>query len=393
MASSINPLNIDGQFPVAGQDNDSQGFRTNFTNIRNNFVASRDEIVDLQNKAVLLQQLTGGSAVANNFNGTLLSGALTKGFTEYYFDNGHVTTGAPVVLANGDYQKFTVDGTGSCQITFNWEINGGLPNNKFAKVRVWFELTGASTLSLPAAVNLGTNAIPGLVGLDIVPVGTPPTNYIFEFTTVDGGVNTTVEMLVGPLGDATSAIITLQGDVIALEGNVAGLQSNLVSNAATVSGHTLSIGALNNRIDSIDVTLSSNVVLNNASNTLNGNIISRAAEKYASVNVGSGVPFVVDLATADFHLLNMSGNITELSFAGWSTVGSAYSKVRALLNITANTTQTVTFIAGTYVGLNANNVPGLTGTVFTAPTNGYYMFEFSSFDAGTTVIVTPLVKP
>ena len=37
MASSINPNNIDTTYPVAGQDNDSQGFRDNFTNIRSNF--------------------------------------------------------------------------------------------------------------------------------------------------------------------------------------------------------------------------------------------------------------------------------------------------------------------------------------------------------------------
>jgi hypothetical protein len=31
MASNINPYNIDGTYPVAGQDNSSQGFRDNFT--------------------------------------------------------------------------------------------------------------------------------------------------------------------------------------------------------------------------------------------------------------------------------------------------------------------------------------------------------------------------
>ena len=36
MASSINPNNISVTFPVAGQDNDSQGFRDNFNNIQNN---------------------------------------------------------------------------------------------------------------------------------------------------------------------------------------------------------------------------------------------------------------------------------------------------------------------------------------------------------------------
>ena len=37
MTSAINPNNIDSAYPVAGQDNDSQGFRDNFTNIKTNF--------------------------------------------------------------------------------------------------------------------------------------------------------------------------------------------------------------------------------------------------------------------------------------------------------------------------------------------------------------------
>ena len=35
MASSITPTNISVTFPIAGQDNDSQGFRDNFNNIKN----------------------------------------------------------------------------------------------------------------------------------------------------------------------------------------------------------------------------------------------------------------------------------------------------------------------------------------------------------------------
>ena len=48
MASLINPTNIDGTYPIAGQDNDSQGFRDNFTNIKNNLETARIEISALQ---------------------------------------------------------------------------------------------------------------------------------------------------------------------------------------------------------------------------------------------------------------------------------------------------------------------------------------------------------
>jgi hypothetical protein len=48
MASQINPNNIDVTYPIAGQDNDTQGFRTNFTNIKNNFLVASQEITNIQ---------------------------------------------------------------------------------------------------------------------------------------------------------------------------------------------------------------------------------------------------------------------------------------------------------------------------------------------------------
>ena len=45
MASNINSNNVDGTFPIAGQDNDSQGFRDNFTNIKTNFTNAKTETV------------------------------------------------------------------------------------------------------------------------------------------------------------------------------------------------------------------------------------------------------------------------------------------------------------------------------------------------------------
>ena len=61
MASDIDITSIDTAYPVAGQDNDSQGFRDNFTNINNNFTEAKSEIEDLQNKVLLKSALTGES--------------------------------------------------------------------------------------------------------------------------------------------------------------------------------------------------------------------------------------------------------------------------------------------------------------------------------------------
>ena len=67
MTSQINPNNIDGAYPVAGQDNNSQGFRDNFTNIKVNFQYAEDEINDLDTNGVLKAALTG-QALDNNMN-------------------------------------------------------------------------------------------------------------------------------------------------------------------------------------------------------------------------------------------------------------------------------------------------------------------------------------
>lgn len=48
MTSRINPNSIDITFPISNQDNNSQGFRDNFTNIRNNLVYAKAEITELQ---------------------------------------------------------------------------------------------------------------------------------------------------------------------------------------------------------------------------------------------------------------------------------------------------------------------------------------------------------
>jgi HAMP domain-containing protein len=48
MSSNINATDLDITFPIAGQDNDTQGFRTNFTVIKNNFNVAATEITALQ---------------------------------------------------------------------------------------------------------------------------------------------------------------------------------------------------------------------------------------------------------------------------------------------------------------------------------------------------------
>ena len=97
MASNIVPGNIDGTFPVAGQDNSSQGFRDNFTASKNNFTEAKTEIESLQtNKASL--------NASNSFADNIISRAVLKDTAMTVYAHG--TTGGAITLnhENGHYQ-------------------------------------------------------------------------------------------------------------------------------------------------------------------------------------------------------------------------------------------------------------------------------------------------
>jgi len=86
MTSQINPNNIDGTYPVAGQDNSSQGFRDNFTNTKNNFTYAYNEITALQANAALRGQ-------TNEFADSIIANVALRGQRDVVYDFGAVTGG------------------------------------------------------------------------------------------------------------------------------------------------------------------------------------------------------------------------------------------------------------------------------------------------------------
>ena len=189
MTSAINPQNIDGAYPVAGQDNDSQGFRDNFTNTKTNFAYAASEISDLQAKAVLKAPLTG-TTLDNNMGGSILSNAQLQDISETRVSLGTIGTGntATISYAAGSYYTFTTGG-GAGTVTLNF--TNFPPAGQLGRVRV--QITIASTIhsvTLPASVTVGTSNIQGISGQVITfnKTGT----YEFEFETNNGGTTFTI---------------------------------------------------------------------------------------------------------------------------------------------------------------------------------------------------------
>ena len=181
MASDITPGNIDGTYPIAGIDNDSQGFRTNFTNTSTNLAFAKAELEDLQSKSILKAPLDGEGSTDNDMLGEILQSATLLDTRETIYSHG--TTSGAVVLdhLNGQYQTVTANGSMVLSFT-NFPGTAGTP--VLGRVRVEITIADvADTVTIPASVTIGVDSIRGLSGLVITfdAAGT----YVLDFTNYD----------------------------------------------------------------------------------------------------------------------------------------------------------------------------------------------------------------
>jgi len=184
MTSAINPNNIDGAYPVAGQDNNSQGFRDNFTNTKTNFEFAATEITDLQNKVVLKAALTG-TVLDNNMAGSILSNAQLQNMSETKVILGTVSGSQTINYAAGPY--YTLTTAGSVSLAFTNLPTAGTLGRWRLQITV---ASTAHTLTLPAAVTVGTSNVQGLSS-NIITFGLAGT-YEFEFETSDAGATVSI---------------------------------------------------------------------------------------------------------------------------------------------------------------------------------------------------------
>ena len=189
MTSAINPNNINGAYPVAGQDNNSQGFRDNFTNTATNFQYAANEITALQNNTVLTTDLASSSnPVFNNLlTSTLSNGYLQNMYTPLVAQSS--TSGAITInYALGSYQTIGAT-TGSVQLGFSNFPSAG----KVATVVVQIQISStAHTLQFPTSVNVNTTGIPGLNTSTNVMTFASIGTYAFQFTTSNGGASVSI---------------------------------------------------------------------------------------------------------------------------------------------------------------------------------------------------------
>jgi len=186
MTSNINPNNINGAYPVAGQDNNSQGFRDNFTNTSQNFQYAADEITDLQNKAVLKAALIG-TTLDNNMNGVVLSNAQLQNMSETRVALGTLAGTVTIDYTLGSVQTVTTNGPISLNFT-NFHA-AGVATTVAVQITV---VSTAHTVQFPTAVSVNNLGIQGINTSTNTITFAAPGVYTFAFTTSDGGTTITV---------------------------------------------------------------------------------------------------------------------------------------------------------------------------------------------------------
>ncbi len=178
MASNINDTGVNKDYPVAGQDNDSQGFRDNFNIIKDNFVAAKSEIETLQTNTAKLNQ-------DNDFLTNNISGANLINNSEGYFAGGTLNTSQNVNYSNGTHQSFTIGADVTLTLT-GWPTTG-----KAGKICLYINNDNVQR-TVTFASNAGAGTFKKIstwsgAGNDLV-IDTPAARvYVVEFVSYDAG--------------------------------------------------------------------------------------------------------------------------------------------------------------------------------------------------------------
>ena len=128
--SDIDFNSIDELYPVPGQDNDSQGFRDNFSAIKSGLQTAHSEISALETNTA---KING----ANDFYGNIVSNAQMLANTEVTVNLSNIIGPEFVNWVNGSYQNLTIAGTNEDEDYLTLTLTG-FPSGtgKVAHVRV-----------------------------------------------------------------------------------------------------------------------------------------------------------------------------------------------------------------------------------------------------------------
>ena len=388
--SIINPNSINGGFPVFGQDNSTQGFRDNFTNIKNNFVAAKAELEDIQGKVLVKSALSGG-VLDNDMDGGTLTNAQLKAYTQTYLNLGQQFSDVTINFEAGNFQYMETGNDITIDIE-NWPSDLTTAA-AYATLRLWFQVSSTlgtpHTVTFPANVNINSASIKGMNDTTKTVTFPDGGNYIFDLSTHNGGTNIFITEVSRNRVDSEveHKIDLINANVIAANSVISTLLSNAASQASEL------------------ITLTSNAA-SQAANliTLTSNAASQASELITLTS--NAASQAANLITFDANIGTLyAGNITTQSNLGTLYLGNIVhdaniGTLRIDVNnlVSTGNANTAAYL-NTYTGdisagnLNTTNI-NVTGLANVAPISEKFVSNTSpglqanvNIDFGQTAIV------
>jgi|TARA_R100000081_G_C4763639_1_gene141361 hypothetical protein len=181
MASSIVTTGIDGNYPVAGQDNDSQGFRDNFSQIKTQLGTAATEITAIQANRATTDATT-------DFNGHDVKRANLQDWGQKIVAKGSVSGSVSCDFEDGNVVTLTTSGNTTLTFT-NFPLEDDGTTNTYATMKL-LVTKGTSTdtitlsgVSLPVSTESPDSSTLGQQEMF------PPRKgvFVFEVFSVDGG--------------------------------------------------------------------------------------------------------------------------------------------------------------------------------------------------------------
>jgi len=385
MTSQINFNAVDITYPVAGQDNDSEGFRGNFAAIQNGLETAKSEISDLQAKAVLIETLgTETATVANDLFGSTIKNGLYSNFNGIVPDSGETTfTGSQHTI----HFSGTSENCGALQvfkisqnslITFaDWRVEPV----QFSSIRIHLISNGSSNWTVRFSNSGGTVVFDrdsGVVDETVTLIGyqvgvTDPVHTIVEAWTYDGDI-----VYMRSLGNFTS-----YGALVAQFGNVS-LTGVLTSTNATDST-TTTTGAVK-IAGGVGIVKNANIGGNLAvigatdSTTITSGavVVSGGVGIAKNLNVGGNVR----LGNGSLDTVYITGDLVVEGNTSLSTTSVTIADINDITNVDTATalvaTQVLKYNGSLWVNAN-NNVSNLADADIEFPATG----DSLKYDAGT----------
>jgi len=226
MTSQINPEsnNYDAAYPVAGQDNNTIGFRQNFASIQQNLQYAKDEITALQANTV-----QSGANVLNDLNGAVIYDAKLQNQSYADINLGNTANIANVNYTVAAYQTLTP--TADTTISFS-----GLPANAAAILTLSITANAASNIATPYTITIpnASSSTSGVIGLSGNTLSFPRTNstnagtHTYQLLTTTGGSAFTIT----PLSTPTQPLNSTSEDVAASANVSLGVSDSYFSTSA-----------------------------------------------------------------------------------------------------------------------------------------------------------------